>query len=94
MLNLLKTICDDVETNLSELTWKCEGCSEIARCEIDSSKNGTSKYCLPIITAAIMSDRKFTPPSFESPQTRPLCSDRPAQTTKEKNGKFYKRRNT
>ena len=62
MENHLKVIFESLEKNINTLMWKCDGCSDVEICEIDNSKNGTSKYCLPLIKAAMMCDYIFKPP--------------------------------
>jgi hypothetical protein len=47
-----------VLANIDRLSWKCKGCPRVNQCE-DQGQHGESRYCLPLIVAAINEDQEF-----------------------------------
>jgi hypothetical protein len=47
-----------VLANIDRLSWKCKGCPRVNQCE-DQGQHGESRYCLPLIVAAINEDPEF-----------------------------------
>jgi hypothetical protein len=55
-------ILESVNKKLEQLTWKCTGCQWIRQCE-DEGGNPGSRYCYPIIEAAILNKENFKQPT-------------------------------
>ena len=47
-----------VLANIDRLSWKCKGCPRVVQCE-DQGQHGESRYCLPLILAAINEEQDF-----------------------------------
>ena len=47
-----------LSNKLKELSWQCQGCSQVSVCE-EQESGGESRYCWPIIEAAIMNEKNW-----------------------------------
>ena len=58
MDNFRKMFADEFFRRLSELQFKCKGCPQVRVCENDRD-NKESRYCTPIIVAALLNEDSF-----------------------------------
>ena len=53
-----KMLVEAVSKRLAHLNWKCTGCPQLSTCD-DQPNKGESRYCWPIIVAAIMGEESW-----------------------------------
>ena len=58
MIQLNEAIKINIQATLDNLGWRCENCPQVEICE-DQSNGGESRYCWPMIEAAIMGHSRW-----------------------------------
>lgn len=53
---------EQIKYNLSTLSWNCPKCKEVKNCTKKSENKNTDRYCLAIISAAILNKKIFKIP--------------------------------
>lgn len=57
-MNYTEIICEGILRNLDKLSWDCQYCPQVTICE-DQAEGGESRYCLPVIEAAILNKEEW-----------------------------------
>jgi hypothetical protein len=63
-MNYPEMIIKSVNESLQNLGWGCTGCHWIRQCEAEAGNPG-SRYCWPIIEAAILCKKDFQRPTVK-----------------------------
>jgi len=66
MINYPEIILDSIRRSLSHLSWKCQSCPQTMICE-DQANGGESRYCWPMIEAAILNKQEWSTEHINSP---------------------------
>lgn len=62
MKDIREAVLVQIDKNIDELTWKCDGCPDVNKCQADNSVTGLSKYCILLIKAAVRGSTDFQHP--------------------------------